>query len=133
MAIRTKAWVSAAAAMLLVVACKEPLDVGVFSVSGQWKGTAKQLVGADSVAYNFVLDLDQNEHDVTGSATIQHGSETVDANVDGDWDYPDVTLRFTAPGFARLDYPARFATRDTLRGPITGSGFSATTLTIVRQ
>ena len=59
----------------------------------------------------------------------------VDADVQGVWDYPNVTLRLTAEGYGPLDYAAQFpnARRDTLRGPLTGSGFAETTLTIVRQ
>ena len=136
MAIR-KAWGWIAAAVTVVaVACSDPLDIGNFSVAGQWKGAAAQPVGTDSARYTFVLDLEQNEADVTGSATIQSGAETVEADVVGVWDYPNVTMRLTAEGFAPLDYAAQYsnARRDTLRGPLTGSGFADNTqLTIVRQ
>lgn len=132
-----KAWGWIAAVVTVVaVACSDPLDIGSFSVSGQWKGTAAQPVGTDSARYTFVLDLEQNEADVTGSATIQSGATTVDADVEGVWDYPNVTLRLTAEGYGPLDYAAQFpnARRDTLRGPLTGSGFADNTqLTIVRQ
>jgi hypothetical protein len=131
-----KAWSWVAAAVTVVaVACGDPLDIGNFSVAGQWKGTAAQPVGTDSARYTFVFDLDQNEADVTGSATIQSGAETVEADVQGVWDYPNVTMRLTAEGYAPLDYAAQFpnARRDTLRGPLTGSGFATTTLIIVRQ
>lgn len=126
----------AAAAVMMAVGCSEPLDVGNFSVAGQWKGYAAQPVGTDSARYNFTFDLDQNESNVSGTATIQSGTETVEADVNGTWAYPAVTLRLTADGYAPLDYAAQFpnARRDTLRGPITGSGFAtSTTLTIVRQ
>ena len=127
-------WI-AAAVTVVAVACSDPLDIGNFSVSGQWKGTAAQPVGTDSARYTFVFNLEQNEANVTGSATIQSGAETVDADVQGEWDYPKVTLRLTAEGYAPLDYAAQFpnARRDTLRGPLTGSGFATTQLTIVRQ
>ncbi|HET7230299.1 MAG TPA: hypothetical protein VFJ16_09865 [Longimicrobium sp.] len=127
-------WV-AAAAVVLMAACKEPLDVGNFSAAGQWKGNLARAVGTDSARYTFTFDLDQNERDISGTATIQSGTQTVEADVDGVWDYPEVTLRLTAPGYAPLDYAAQYpnARRDTLRGPITGSGFTSTTLTIVRQ
>lgn len=130
-----KGWV-AAAAVVLAVGCSEPLDVGNFSVQGQWKGHVARPVGTDSARYNFTFDLDQNESDVSGTATIQSGAQTVEADVNGKWAYPNVTLRLTADGYAPLDYAAQFpnARRDTLRGPITGSGFAEnTTLTIVRQ
>ena len=128
-------WV-AAAAVVAAVGCSEPLDVGNFSVEGQWKGYVAQPVGTDSARYNFTFDLNQSESDVSGTATIQSGAQTVEADVDGTWAYPNVTLRLTADGYAPLDYAAQFpnARRDTLRGPITGSGFAEnTTLTIVRQ
>lgn len=127
-------WI-AAAVTVVAVACSDPLDIGNFSVAGQWKGTAAQPVGTDSARYTFVFDLEQNEADVTGSATIQSGATTVDADVKGVWDYPNVTLRLTAEGYAPLDYAAQFpnARRDTLRGPLIGSGFETTQLTIARQ
>ncbi|HYH81034.1 MAG TPA: hypothetical protein VEX86_14630 [Longimicrobium sp.] len=127
-------WV-AAAAVLVAVACRQPLDVGNFSVAGEWRGTAAQPAGTDSARYTFVFDLEQDESAVSGTATIQSGTETVEADVVGNWAFPAVTMRLTAPGFAPLDYAASFpnSRSDTLRGPITGSGFAATTLTIVRQ
>jgi hypothetical protein len=133
MGIRKTMWVGAAAALVMTVACKEPLDVGAFSVDGQWKGRLAIPVGTDSARYTFVLDLDQSAEDVSGSATIQSGAETVDADVVGSWDYPTVRLRLTAPGFDVLDYTGTFATRDTLKGPLVGSGFTSATLSIVRQ
>ncbi|HET7462457.1 MAG TPA: hypothetical protein VFJ82_14485 [Longimicrobium sp.] len=132
---RKKGWV-AAAVVAAAVGCSEPLDIGSFSVEGQWKGNVAQAAGTDSARYSFTFDLDQNESDVSGTATIQSGTQTVEADVDGTWAYPNVTLRLTADGYAPLDYAAQFpnARRDTLRGPLTGSGFVAnTTLTIVRQ
>jgi hypothetical protein len=135
MATRKAFWWVAAAVTVVAVACSDPLDIGNFSVAGQWKGTAAQPAGTDSARYTFVLDLEQNEADVTGTATIQSGAETVEAEVIGEWDYPNVTMRLTAEGFAPLDYAAQYsnARRDTLRGPLTGSGFTTTTLVIVRQ
>ncbi|HEX9935639.1 MAG TPA: hypothetical protein VGB15_00900 [Longimicrobium sp.] len=135
MATRKAFWWVAAAVTVVAVACSDPLDIGNFSVAGQWKGTAAQPAGTDSARYTFVLDLEQNEADVTGTATIQSGGETVEAEVIGEWDYPKVTMRLTAEGFAPLDYAAQYsnARRDTLRGPLTGSGFTTTTLVIVRQ
>lgn len=125
-----------AAAVVAAVGCSEPLDVGSFSVEGQWKGTVAQAAGTDSARYSFTFDLDQSESDVSGTATIQSGTQTVEADVNGTWEYPAVTLRLTADGYAPLDYAAQFPNthRDTLAGPLTGSGFAAsTTLTIVRQ
>jgi hypothetical protein len=135
MATRKAFWWVAAAATVVAVACSDPLDIGNFSAAGQWKGTAAQPVGTDSARYTFVFDLEQNEADVTGTATIQSGAQTVQAEVNGVWDYPNVTMRLTAEGYAPLDYAAQYsnARRDTLRGPLSGSGFTTTTLVIVRQ
>ncbi len=132
---RKSLWFAAAAAVVATMACRQPLDVGNFSVTGQWKGTAAQPVGTDSARYTFVFDLEQNESDVSGTATIASGADTVEADVAGHWTFPAVTLRLTAPGFAPLDYAAAFpnSRSDTLRGPIVGSGFASTNLTIVRQ
>jgi hypothetical protein len=136
MVLRKSLGYAAAAAIAVAVACRQPLDVGNFSAAGQWKGTAAQPVGTDSARYTFVFDLEQNESTVTGTATIQSGADTVEADVSGEWGpFPAVTLRLTAPGFAPLDYAAAYpnSRSDTLRGPIAGSGFASTNLTIVRQ
>jgi hypothetical protein len=127
---------AAMAVLLAALACREPLDIGAFSVAGRWKGTAKQRVGTDSAVYTFVLDLDQSRRAVTGSATVAAGSDSVRTDVTGTWDYPRVALRLTAPDFADLQYSAQFtpdANPDTLSGPLTGSGFNGTTLKLVRQ
>lgn len=137
-AMMKKALLPAAATALLLgaVACKEPLDVGSFSVDGEWRGRAVQPVGTDSAVYTFRFDLDQNKRAVTGSAIVRAGTDSVETEVTGTWDYPRVTLRLTAPDFADLHYNAQFtpqANRDTLSGPLIGSGFNSTTLKIVRQ
>jgi len=133
-----KALLPAAATMVLLgaMACKEPLDVGSFSVEGEWTGRASQPVGTDSAVYTFTFDLDQKERAVTGSAVVRSGADSVLTEVTGTWDYPRVTLRLTAPDFADLHYNAQFtpqANRDTLSGPLLGSGFNNTTLKIVRR
>ncbi|HSU17856.1 hypothetical protein [Longimicrobium sp.] len=127
---------AALAVLLTTLACREPLDIGGFSVSGQWAGTAKQLVGADSVAYSVVMDLDQNRRAVTGTATVRAGTDSVRTDVTGTWDYPRVSLRLSAPEFADLQYNAQFTPQenpDTLAGPLIGSGFTNATLKLVRQ
>lgn len=133
-----KALLSAAASLVLLgaTACKEPLDVGSFSVDGEWTGRASQPVGTDSAVYTFTFDLNQNKRSVTGSAVVRAGTDSVLTDVTGTWDYPRVTLRLTAPEFADLHYNAQFtpqANRDTLSGPLLGSGFNNTTLKIVRR
>jgi hypothetical protein len=137
-AMMKKALLPAAVTALLLgaVACKEPLDVGAFSVDGVWTGRASQPVGTDSAVYTFTFDLDQNKRAVIGSAVVHAGTDSVETEVTGTWDYPRVTLRLTAPEFADLQYDAQFtpqANPDTLSGPLVGSGFNSTTLKIVRQ
>lgn len=125
-----------AALALTLVACKEPLDIGSFSVDGAWRGTTYVRVGADSVAYTFALDLDQNEASVSGSGVISTALDSVETSVAGTWAYPAVTLRLTAPEYADIQFNGAFArqvSRDSLVGPLTGSGFSGHTLTLVRQ
>ena len=140
MAMKKKALFSAlaAAAVLLAAACREPLDIGSFSVTGTWRGTVKQPAGPgpDSALYVFTLELDQSERSVTGTAVVKAGTDSVITDVDGVWDYPRVSLRLTAPDFADLQYNSTFtpeANRDTLSGPLVGSGFTSATLKLVRQ
>ena len=128
----------AALAALAAAACKDSLDIGSFSVTGTWSGTVKQPTGTgtDSATYIFTMDLKQSERSVPGTAVVRAGSDSVTTDVDGVWDYPRVSLRLTAPDFADLQYNSSFtpqANRDTLSGPLVGSGFTNVTLKMVRQ
>jgi hypothetical protein len=127
----------AALTALTAAACKEPLDIGSFSVTGAWRGTTYVHVGAtDSIAYTFRLDLDQDRENVGGSGVISTPADSVETSVDGSWDYPNVTLRLSSPEYADIRFDSKFArevSRDSLVGPLTGSGFDGRSLTLVRQ
>jgi len=126
-----------AAALLALAACKEPLDIGSFSVTGAWRGTTYVKVGAtDSIAYTFRLDLEQNRENVSGSGVVSTATDSVETDVDGTWEFPRVTLRLSAPDYADIQFNSAFArqaSRDSLVGPLVGSGFTNTNLTLVRQ
>jgi hypothetical protein len=125
-----------AAVALVAAACKAPFDVGSFPVTGAWLGTTYVHVGTDSVAYTFALDLHQSGPDVTGSGVVRSVADSVRASVDGTWAYPSVVLRLSAPEYADLTFNSAFArqvSRDSLVGPLIGSGFTGTSLTLVRQ
>lgn len=128
----------AGAAVLLAACGGDELDVGSFAVDGRWAGTVRLPVPAtedpaDSARYAFVLDLRQSERDVSGSGEIRTEAESVEVRVDGRWEYPRVNLLFSAPEFASVAFQSSFATRDTLKGTVTGSGFSGASLSLVRQ
>jgi len=127
----------AALAALAAAACREPFDVGSFSVAGAWRGTTYVHVGAtDSIAYTFRLNLKQDRSNVTGSGVISAAADSVKTSVDGSWDYPRVTLRLSSPQYAEIRFNSAFArevSRDSLVGPLLGSGFTGTSLTLVRQ
>jgi hypothetical protein len=125
--------IAAAALAGAAGACKQPLDVGNFSVAGTWVGRATKTVGTDSVGYTFTLDLKQDQASISGSGTIAADSGSADTKVSGTWAYPAVTLQLTSSGFAPLGFASQFATRDSLKGTLTGSGLTGTTLTLVRQ
>lgn len=119
-----------------LAACKQPLDIGSFSVTGAWRGVAYVPVGTDSVAYTFRLDLKQDQATVTGDGAIGAAADSVRTSVRGTWAYPNVTLRLTAPGYAEIQFAGAFArqvSRDSLVGPLAGSGFTGRQLTLVRQ
>ena len=133
---KTKEIIIAALAALAAAACKGPLDVGSFPVTGAWRGTTYVHVGADSIAYTFALDLEQDQENVTGSGTISSGAQSVETDVDGTWAFPSVTLRLSSPEYADIRFNSTFArqvSRDSLVGPLIGSGFTDTNLTLVRQ
>ena len=134
---KTKGIIIAALSTVAAAACKEPLDIGSFSVTGTWRGTTYVHVGAtDSIAYTFALDLEQDRANVTGSGTISSGAQSVDTSVDGTWAFPNVTLHLSSPEYADIRFNSAFAreaSRDSLVGPLIGSGFTDTSLTLVRQ
>ena len=126
----------AALCAIAAAACKGPLDIGSFSVTGAWRGTTYVHVGADSIAYTFALDLEQDESNVSGSGVITSGTQSVETSVDGTWAFPNVTLRLSSPTYADIRFNSTFArevSRDSLVGPLIGSGFDDTNLTLVRQ
>jgi hypothetical protein len=134
---RTRA-VLAALAVLALLACGDgPLDVGAFSVEGSWTGNARFAVGAgptaDTARYDFVLDLEQTEADISGSGQVVTDAETLEVEVDGVWEYPSVSLVLSAPEFIGVDFDATFATPDSLKGTLSGSGFNSVALTLIRQ
>lgn len=126
-----------AALAVALVACKEPLDVGSFSVDGRWRGTTFVPTSpTDSVAYTFRLDLDQDQASVRGDGVIGTALDSVEVSAVGTWAFPSVTLRLSAPEHADLRFNGAFArqvSRDSLVGPLVGSGFDGRTLTLVRQ
>ena len=129
--------IAALAALAAAAACKGPLDVGSFPVTGAWRGTTYvKLSATDSIAYTFRLDLEQDEKDVSGSGVISAAADSVETSVDGEWSFPNVTLRLSSPEYADIQFNGKFArevSRDSLVGPLIGSGFTDTNLTLVRQ
>jgi hypothetical protein len=132
-----KAHLAALAGLALALAaCKDALDIGNFGVTGAWRGTTYVPVGTDSVAYTFRLDLKQDQAAVTGGGVISAAADSVETSVRGTWAYPAVTLLLSAPDYADIRFDGAFArqvSRDSLVGPLTGSGFTGRTLTLVRQ
>jgi hypothetical protein len=132
-----KKGIFAVAALVALAACKDALDIGSFSVTGAWRGTTYVKVGAtDSIAYTFRLNLEQDQENVSGDGVVSAGTDSVRTSVDGTWAYPNVTLRLSAPDYADIRFNGTFArqvSRDSLVGPLIGSGFTNTNLTLVRQ
>lgn len=124
-----------AAAAFFLAACQEdPLDVGNRSLTGEWRGNAEIVIALDTARYAFVLDLEQDERDVSGSGVVTSDDESLEVEVDGEWAYPDVELRFSAPEYATLVFTGRFgASPDSVGGTLSGSGFSNTPFFIRRQ
>jgi hypothetical protein len=119
-----------------VMACGHPVDVGGFSVDGPWGGTVFLHTGSDSVGYLFRLDLAQNGHAVSGNGAVVAGTDSVQTDVSGEWDYPHVLLQLSSDTYEPLQFNGAFTAQsgpDTLRGPLVGSGFAGATLTLVRQ
>jgi hypothetical protein len=132
-----KGILAAGLAALVAAACKDALDIGSFSVTGAWRGTTYVKVSAtDSIAYTFRLDLEQDQENVRGSGVVSAATDSVHTDVDGTWEFPRVTLRLSAPDYADIQFNSQFArqvSRDSLVGPLVGSGFTETSLTLVRQ
>jgi hypothetical protein len=125
-----------AAAGLLLAACSDPVDVGSFSVSGSWQGTVYVPAGTDSVPFIFRLELEQSGETVSGSGVVRAPADSVETSVQGEWSYPRVRLLMSSSGYEDIDFNSAFtpqSSRDTLSGPLTGSGFTGRTLKLVRQ
>ena len=121
-----------------LAACEDPLDLGNRSMEGQWEGTTRVEVDPeteDSVDFVFTLDLDQTERDISGTGTIEADGETIEVSVDGRWEYPAITLDFSAPGYADLFFDGSFAEAraDSVGGTLSGSGLDDVRLSIFRQ
>jgi hypothetical protein len=141
-------YASIAAVLVVLVACGEDFDAGEFDVSGSWTGSAEVVTGTDTARYDFTFDLEQAEEDVSGSATVTAGGESVEMDVDGDWDYPSVNLTLSAPEYKAVLFDAAFdvdtlvfppdtaqvveTMPDSLFGTLAGSGFLGATLKIGR-
>src|SRR3954447_3829381 len=91
-----------------VVACGQAVDVGAFSVDGPWRGTVFLHSGPDSVAYLFRLDLAQDGHAVSGSGAVIAGTDSVQTDVSGDWDYPAVVLRLSSQDYDPIQFSGAF-------------------------
>ncbi len=139
---------SIVALLLVLIACGEDFDAGEFDVSGEWAGRATVVTGTDTASYDFALDLEQAEEDVSGSATVSAGGESVEMEVDGEWDFPTVSLTLSAPEYKELRFDGAFdvdtlvfppdtarvveTMPDSIFGLLAGSGFLGATLRIGR-
>lgn len=135
----------------LLAACGEgPLDPGAYSLEGTWLGRAYPL--------ELQMALEQDaENRVTGTGAVRMLEErlvtentgdpprldtisidtvvtgTVDFDVSGDWDYPSFELRFSSEGFADAEYAGAFTDADSVRGTLSGSGFTNAIIIVTRQ
>lgn len=142
-----------AAVFAALAACGEgPLDPGEYTLEGSWLGRG--------FPYELALALDQDgENRVAGTGELRAlrelleteiltdsprvvdtiridtvaTADTVRFDVRGRWDYPGFVLRLTAEGYADAEYEGTYAAADSINGTLTGSGFSGTTIRIVRQ
>lgn len=117
-----------------------PLAPGLFTLEGEWVGRA--------YPYELSLSLNQDADNrvrgegelrglgtrpIAGTArldTIISTRAPVDAR--GKWDYPSFTLRLAADEYADIRMAGSFASADSVRLTLTGSGFSGTAITLVR-
>jgi hypothetical protein len=115
--------------MLLAACGRDAVAPGAFTTSGMWT--------AEHEPYAWVLTLSQDGAAVRGSGELRTVADTLPLEVFGEWrpaqaTPPEVGLTFQSPGYADVAFGGRFATADTLRGTLTGSGFSNDSLVLVR-
>lgn len=125
-----------AAALLLLAACSgdDQLPVDDF-VEGRWAGTTQEIVGAP--VYRFDLAFEQDERDVTATGEISNGADTVDVEVDGRYDQPDLVFQASAEGYAPVIFTGRIfrgsgAETDSIAGTLSGSGLDGRRLKLMR-
>lgn len=127
---------AAFAAAAVTTACREPLDIGSFSVSGRWLGTTVVHSATDSAAFTLGLTLSQDQRSITGTGYVRSDADSIPVKVSGEWNYPAVTLRLSSPTYAGILFGGQFTPqgdRNTLAGPLQGSGFDVSTFTFQRQ
>jgi len=154
--VRTKLCLAAAAAFLLMAACEDnPFIVGSFGVQGGWAGFARAAVSeADSLRFDFELELSQDRENISGSATVSTPTAEFPLDVRGTWSGSsssriDVTLVMTSPETAPLTFNGQFQVDtipreapetgnrlvtdpDTLVGTLSGSGLNGVRLLLGR-
>jgi hypothetical protein len=118
------------ATLMVLAACgRDAVAPGAFTTAGRWT--------AEREPYAWVLDLTQDGAAIRGTGELSAAADTVPLEVFGEWrpaqaTPPEVGLVFQSPGYADVAFSGRFATADTLRGTLTGSGFSGDSLVLVR-
>ena len=141
-------------ALLLPVlaACESgPLDPGDYTLEGTWLGRG--------FPYELFLALEQDgDNRVTGEGEVRSlrevletvvvpgdppgldttridtiTTDTVRFDVRGRWEHPTFELRLTAEGYADAEYAGTWAAADSIGGTLSGSGFTGTSIRIIRQ
>ncbi len=128
-------------------------DAGEFSVEGDWLGRVETPVGTppnDTVRYEIALSLTQDETTIGGTGELRAESDTVPLQVEGDWDYPSVTLTIRGAGIIPLQFSGAWDTdtlpavppatlgqvvtrNDSIIGTLNGSGLANVRFAIARQ
>lgn len=150
---RSRVLFAALGAALLAACEAEQFSAGRFTVEGEWIGRAAVArttpATADSIRYEILLDLTQEETAIGGSGEIRvDGGETVAVDVVGDWAYPNVDIVIGGEGLVPVRFQGAFDTdsvitlsppdttvvvqNDSIVGTLGGSGFNNIRFAIAR-
>jgi hypothetical protein len=118
------------AALVLAACGRDVINPGAFTTTGTWI--------AEAAEYEWELRLTQDRAVIRGTGELRVDADTLPLDVEGEWRYgpqggpPRVDLVMRSAGFADASFAGTFTARDTLRGTVTGSGFTLPNVEFIR-
>ena len=112
--------------MLTAMTCFQDDEDETPAFSGDWEGDVADMV--------LSIDVDEDEDgDFEGTGQLSGPGGTLDVDIEGEHDHPDVTFTMSAEGFDPAEFEGEFDGDDTVEGELNGSGFFGEEITLERE